>query len=103
MEVALWDMIAPIAKHVVPFGAKPHAGYNEGQLVWNCLLELSFDVARQCFDAGQADVERFRLYRECKENVIQEFGSLCVEAYYLHTASTKLLEIAREIHRRRLP
>ncbi len=52
MEVALWDMIAPIAKHVVPFGAKPHEGYNEGQLVWNCLLELSFDVARQCFDAG---------------------------------------------------
>ena len=45
MEVALWDMIAPIAKHVVPFGAKPHAGYNEGQLVWNCLLELSLDVA----------------------------------------------------------
>ena len=75
MEVALWDMIAPIAKHGYT------AGYTEGQLVWNCLLELSFDVARQCFDAGQADVERFRLYRECKENIIKEFGSLCVEAF----------------------
>lgn len=81
MELALWDMILPIAKQDAPFGAPPHAGDKEGKLVWNCMLKLSSNVAWKCFEAGQADKKRFQLYWKCKENVIQKFGSLCVEAF----------------------
>ena len=81
LEVALWELLAPIAKQSGPFGSAPHMGTNEGKRVWNCLLESSCDVARRCFDAGRADVENFRAYREYKEKVMQEFSSLCIDAF----------------------
>ena len=81
IEVALWDMLAPIVKQLGHLDMPPRAGDNEGRLVWHCLLESSRDVAQRCYDAGRADMEKFRIYRECKERVIQEFGCLCVSAF----------------------
>ena len=81
MEIALWDMIAPIAKQDGDFGIPPHAGETEGKLVWRCLLEISVDVARLCYESGRADVEKFQVYRACKEKVIQDFRSLCVASF----------------------
>ena len=81
IEVALWDMLAPIVKQLGHLDMPPRTGDNEGRLVWHCWLESSRDVAQRCFDAGRADMEKFRIYRECKERVIQEFGCLCVSAF----------------------
>ena len=53
MELGLWDLIQPIAKQSDPFGAPLHAGGNEGQHVWHCLLASSFDVAQRCVGAGR--------------------------------------------------
>jgi len=64
MEVALWELLAPIAKKERDFDALLCAGEREGQLIWECMMESSFDVARRCVAAGRADEENFRQYRE---------------------------------------
>ena len=81
MEVALWEMLSPIVKQLDHLDMPPCTGDNEGRLVWRCLIESSRDVAQRCLDAGRADMEKFCIYRECKERVIQEFGCLCVSAF----------------------
>ena len=81
LELALWDMLAPIVKQLGHLDMPPRAGDNEGRLVWHCWLESSRDVAQRCFDAGRADMEKFRVYKECKERVIQDFGHLCISAF----------------------
>eukprot|EP00959_Pyramimonas_sp_CCMP1952_P363576 7613415-Pyramimonas_sp.AAC.1 len=81
MEWALWDLIQPFAKQSDPFGAPPHAGDNEGQHVWRCLLESYFDVAQRCAEACRKELRKFELHRERMTKIMQEFGSLCVEDF----------------------
>ena len=49
--------------------------------MWKCLVRSSSTVAERCVRAGQEDAERFRVYRERKDKVIQEFGVLCVDDF----------------------
>ena len=40
MEMALWELIAPIAKQSGILGPPPNAGVQEGQHVWKCLVQI---------------------------------------------------------------
>ena len=81
IEMALWELIEPVAKQSGIHGPPPNAGNQEGRHVWKCLVRSSSTVAERCVRAGQEDAERFRVYRERKDKVIQEFGVLCVDDF----------------------
>ena len=78
LEVALWDLLLPIAKQTVNFGDDSHLGDKEARHVWNTLLRQYPGVAARCLQAGCADEECFRKYRACKDKIIQEFASVCI-------------------------
>ena len=81
MELALWDLIAPIAKQGGVFDGLLGAGEREGELIWECMEECCFDVALRCVAASQAEEENFRRYRERKDRIVEEFGSLCLPQF----------------------
>ena len=53
MEVALRELLAPLAKQLGLAGAPPHLGSQEGRHVWQILLDRSPHVVQRC--VGIAD------------------------------------------------
>ena len=81
IEIAVWEMIAPIAKQSILGNEAPEANDHEGKLLWNSILASSAEVAQRCCDACETDMLNFQIYRESKEDVMKRFSSLCTEAY----------------------
>ena len=78
LEIALWDLLSPIAKQCVNEGADTHLRDKEAYYVWNILHHKYPAIAARCVHAARADAECFQKFRECKDRIITEFASLCI-------------------------
>ena len=75
MEMALWDMLKPFAEN------SDHVDSQEGRHVWHTLSVHSPHIAVRCIEAVQTADHDFRIYKMCKEQMIQSFGTLCVDSF----------------------